>query len=145
MANTELPGFDPARLRQLLGARSPASVAEAIDVSRVTIHRYLAGERTPTVQVLARLADELDTEPLGLFDPDVVGQGLLALRITAGLTQTAVADKAGPDLTIDRYQRLESGRTRQIREADVAQLAVVLGATEDEVRRAHQWSCEHPD
>lgn len=143
VANVELPGFDPVRLRQLLGDRSPVDVAKAIGVSRVAVHRYLSGGRTPAVQVLARLAAELGRAPLEFFDTDVVGRGLLALRVTAGLTQATVAAKASPDLTVDRYQRLEAGQTRQIREADIVELAAVFGVTEDEVRRAHRWACDH--
>lgn len=51
-----------SRLADAIGSRSLRSVARAAGVAHSTLTRLLAGETTPTFEVLWRLESELDAE-----------------------------------------------------------------------------------
>jgi transcriptional regulator with XRE-family HTH domain len=71
----------------------------------------------------------------------VLGHGLKALRVLAGLTQAGLAELAGPDMTVSRLKSLEMGKVRRLTHADTASLAEALGTTKEAIRAG---KC-HPD
>jgi transcriptional regulator with XRE-family HTH domain len=107
------------------------------------ISKYENGTMSPGPDRLATLAGSLAIKPTDLVIADELGYGLKALRAAAGFTQAALADAAGPDMTVSRLKSLELGKVRRLTHADTDALAAALGATFEAVRAAHQWDLDH--
>jgi transcriptional regulator with XRE-family HTH domain len=138
------PGFDGARLRQCRqqAGLTVSELARAAGVSPQDVSRYESGTMSPGPDRLAALAVNTGVTPRDLVDEAVLGQGLKALRVLAGLTQAGLAELAGPDMTVSRLRSLEMGKVRRLTHADTASLAAALGTSKEAIRAAHHWDLE---
>ena len=146
MTNRGVPGFDPARLRQLRKQRAllPSQLADLAGLSRSAISQYEAAVVVPNADSLATLARALRVSPLELVVADEIGHGLLGLRIAAGLTQAEVMERLsahayGDAFSLSRYKSLERGKVRRLTNADAEALAGVFSVAPESVRAAHLW------
>jgi transcriptional regulator with XRE-family HTH domain len=138
-------GFDGRRLRHCReqAGLTVSELARHSGVSPQDVSRYESGTMSPGPDRLAALAKGVGAAPLDLVDMEVLGHGLKALRAAAGLTQAALAELAGPDMTVSRLKSLELGKVRRLTHADTAALANALGTSAEAVRSAHQWDVDH--
>ena len=137
-------GFDGQRLRALreeLGL-NVTELAHLADVPPQYVSKYEHGKMSPGPDRLARLAAAVNVKPLDLCDPDLLGEGLSALRAAAGLIQSDLAELAGPDMTVSRVKSLELGKVRRLTHADTAALAAALKVSPEDVRAAHLWDLD---
>ncbi|MBB5494880.1 helix-turn-helix domain-containing protein [Nocardiopsis metallicus] len=139
MPKSGVSGWKPSVLRAARAAQdwSLTEVGERIGIDRSLVGRYeKEGGSAPSPQVLRKLAEVFGVSPTEFIDDAV---GLVKYRAVLGLSQGELVDKLqDPDLTIQTYGRLESGRTRKLRAAQAKTLAVFFGVSEDEVRAAHE-------
>jgi transcriptional regulator with XRE-family HTH domain len=149
VTNRGVPGFDPARLRRLREQRGfiASQLADRAGVSRSAVSQYEAGRVAPNADTLALLARALDVPPISFVDVNELGDGLLALRIAAGLTQAEVMERLsahayGDAFTLSRYKALELGRIRRLTNADAIALGATFAVSPDAVRAAHRWTVE---
>jgi len=131
-------GFDADRLRQLrIAARlTQRELAQRAGTDRATIAEYESGTGAPFYDRLALLASALGVAPADLTQ---AGAGsLVELRVAAGLTQEAAAERAG--LIRTRYSALERGEVASLDPAIAARLADTFGVTTAQVTSAHSLS-----
>lgn len=105
-------------------------------ISRGELRLYETG-RVPSPDRLVVLARILGIDPLDFADRSVVGYGLRALRITAGVRMGDLERRlgmSGPLLAI-----LESGRRRLFPDELVESVAEALGVPAHAVRAAFAW------
>jgi transcriptional regulator with XRE-family HTH domain len=131
-------GFDPERLRllRLAAGLTQRELAERTGTDHTTIAKYETRGRVPFVERLAELARALGVEPAQLTRG---GAGtLVELRVAAGLTQSAAAQRAG--LVRSRYAMLERGEVASLDPAVAARLARTLRVGVEDVAAAHAQS-----
>ena len=131
-------GFDPGRLRQLRVAAgwSQRELAARAGTDRPTIAEYESGDRAPFYDRLAMLASALGVPPTELTQ---AGAGTLAeLRVAAGLTQLAAAERAG--LIRTRYSALERGEVATLDPGIADRLAQTFGVSVEQIASAHALS-----
>ncbi|NKR30055.1 helix-turn-helix domain-containing protein [Rhodococcus hoagii] len=119
MSRRILRGFDrsalvAARVRAKLG---PAEVARLADVSAGAVYSWERGDATPGVDTLSRVARVLRVPIRDLVPIPDDELYLGDLRVLAGLTQPALAKKAG--MSTSSLAQLERGQARL--KVDVAQ------------------------
>jgi transcriptional regulator with XRE-family HTH domain len=136
--------FDGAGLR----ARRERAGLTVADLRRLTgipaaeLNGYEAG-RVPRPGRLVLLAHAFGAAPLDLLDRKVIGYGLKALRIAAGLRQQDLVISA--DVSLSLLRNLEDGTTRRVRNEIVGRLAKALGTTAEAVWEAHDWDVANFD
>ncbi|MFV2198201.1 helix-turn-helix domain-containing protein [Nocardiopsis sp. LOL_012] len=142
MPRSGVVGWKPSVLRQARQDKdwNLSELARRADLSRTAIGRYEKdGGSAPTPEALERLAAVLGVPARAFLDFQVAG--LAGYRAVAGLTQDQLVDAVGdPDLNVQTYRALESGRTRKLRTAQARSLAAFFGISQEEVRTAHAHS-----
>lgn len=108
------------RAREAAGM-SRAELGELVGGTRMAIHRWETGARTPQVSTVALLARTLGIDPADLIAPP---RTLPQLRASRGLLQSEVAGQLG--VTRSRYSSIELGTGRATHE-QVLQLAAIFG------------------
>jgi transcriptional regulator with XRE-family HTH domain len=106
---------------------------EAVRRIRTWDSRIRAWERgidAPSAPYIPTLAQLLDLPPLSLFDIDPAAPTFTALRLAAGLTLQALADRTG--LPYTSLHRMVRGVT-QMPTGTAGRLAEALGVTRDEL------------
>jgi transcriptional regulator with XRE-family HTH domain len=137
-------GFDGQRLRAFrteLGLNG-TELAHLAEIPPRDVSKYENGKMAPGPDRLARLAAAVHVANLDLVYREILGHGLVSLRAAAGLTQEALAELAGPDMTVSRLKSLELGKVRRLTHADAGSLATALNVTPEEVRAAHEWDLD---
>ena len=127
--------FDPSRLRRRRAAAglTQADLAGRLGVDRTHVVHWENGRRRPSTAHLAQLASALGVRPADLLDPARIPSGLEGLRVSAGLTQTELADRA--QVPRSTYSLLE--RSSEPPPGAIAgRLAEALGVSVTEVDRA---------
>jgi transcriptional regulator with XRE-family HTH domain len=139
-----VPGFDGQRLRALRteAGLNETELAHLAGLPPQYVSKYENAKSSPGPDRLAQLAAALQVGNLDLVDRAVLGYGLNSLRAAAGLTQKALAEFSGPDMTVSRVKSLELGKVRRLTHADAASLAAALNVTPGEIRAAHQWDLD---
>lgn len=131
-------GFRGERLRELREARgiSQQDLARMADLSAgLVVGRWENGERTPQIDLLARVAEVLG-EPIEHFVEISPDERFLGdLRILRGLTQPALAARLG--INTATLAELERGQ-RRLRPEIAQRLADVLAFPVETVVAAHE-------
>jgi len=113
---------------------SRAELARQAGAPRSDISKYEAGQAAPQPPRLADLARALGVPVASLLEAPGDGEGLAQVRAAAGLTQSALASRAG--IGLKRYELAETGR-RPLSDTDIARLAAATGMPAQRVRAAH--------
>ncbi|WP_306371621.1 helix-turn-helix transcriptional regulator [Nocardiopsis sp. CC223A] len=113
-------------------------LARHTGLSRTVVGRYeQENGSAPTPEVLKKLATVLGVAPREFIDFQEAGWA--GHRAVLGLTQDQLVEQVGdPDLNVQTYRALESGRTRRLRTAQARSLAKFFGISEEEVRAEHE-------
>lgn len=137
-----MPNFEPDRLRALRHAAklTQEQLAERAGLPPRTIVQYENGHRAPYATRLAALASALGVTPVALTTEDHAAT-LARLRINAGLTQQAAADRA--QLVRTRYSAIERGEIAAVDDTVIASIAAALGVTARQARNAHAQARTH--
>ena len=131
-----VPNFEPGKLRRL---RHEANLTQEQLAVRAglpprTVVQYENGHRAPFATRLAELAKALGVPPTELTAAPVADT-LARLRVNAGLTQQAAAERAG--LVRSRYSAVERGEVATVAEDVMGRIAGAFGVTVAQVRTAH--------
>ena len=135
-----VPNFEPDRLRNLRqrAGLTQEQLAEVAGLPPQTVVQYENGHRAPFASRLAALADALGARPADLTAASNAPTTLAQLRINAGLTQQAAAQRA--QLVRTRYSAIERGEVAAVDDAVLAAIAAALNTTPRETRTAHAQS-----
>jgi transcriptional regulator with XRE-family HTH domain len=131
-------GFKPEVLRESrerLGL-SLADLERLSGFSSGDLRHYEAG-RVPSPDRLLVLARILGIDPLDFTDREVIGRGLRALRIAAGLRVADLQFRTG--LSPVQLAHLESGKRRELGDELALRLADALDVPVRTVRLAFAW------
>jgi transcriptional regulator with XRE-family HTH domain len=130
-----VPNFEPDRLRALRRAANltQEQLDERAGLPPRTTVQYENGHRAPYATRLAALADALGVTPVDLTTGDRAAT-LAQLRVNAGLTQQAAADRA--QLVRTRYSAIERGEIATVDDSVIASIAAALGVTARQARNA---------
>jgi transcriptional regulator with XRE-family HTH domain len=131
-----VPNFEPTRLRglRLAASLTQEGLAELAGLPPHTIVQYENGHRAPYATRLAALAAALGVAPSQLTSTEGV-ETLAQLRINAGLTQQAAANRAG--LVRTRYSAIDRGEIATMDDTVAARIAAVFAVTRAQVRTGH--------
>lgn len=129
---------DPEALRdaRVKAGLSQHELARLIGVAGgERVSRWERGASAPRPEVLRRIAAVLDVGPRDLLTPVAGDPDLRRLRVLAGLSARAVADRA--HMSVPTYARWESGHIdRKPTMASLETLARVLGVSPGEIAAA---------
>jgi transcriptional regulator with XRE-family HTH domain len=117
---------DGARLRQArldAGYPTQAALAQALGwQGKGPISAYERGARHPDVHTLARIATQLQVDPVALLEPGTP-LTLEILRIRTGLSQADLADRLG--MSREWWSSVETGR-RTLQPDEIDRIAAAL-------------------
>lgn len=118
--------------------------SKQLGLDATTISRLRTGKKTPSMEVLTRIASRFNRPVKDFLDLPPTNQwGLLHYRLAAGLTQSAVAEQLG--VGPSAVSKWELRRSRPTENA-VTNLAALYGTTPHELHqaidRAHDGSTE---
>jgi transcriptional regulator with XRE-family HTH domain len=136
VAGRAVPNFEPGKLRRLRQEAdlTQEQLAQLADLPPKTIVQYENGHRAPYPTRLAALASALGV-PAAELTAAPVADTLAQLRINAGLTQQAAADRAR--LVRTSYSAIERGEVAAVDEDVLARIAAAFGISVAQVRTAH--------
>lgn len=140
MSRRALRGFDPSRLtdaRQNRGL-SRSDLGRLAGIAYNTIRRWETGAATPTTEALQPIARVLDVDIDDLTATEPSERTLRSWRTLTRLTQSEAADAVG--LSASTYSRIERGE-RPVTAAETQELAVLFGATPNQIRQG--WARAH--
>jgi transcriptional regulator with XRE-family HTH domain len=137
-----VPNFEPDRLRdrRLSLGLTQDELAVLAGLHPRTVVQYENGHRVPYSTTLAALAKALGAAPIDLTRTSSTAS-LAQLRINAGLTQQAAAERA--QLLRSGYSKIERGEVASVTDAVIARLADTYGVSPEQVRSAHAQSRAH--
>lgn len=128
-------GFSPAALRRSMErARFTAEeLADQLGLSRQSVSAWLTGRTTPSPPSLIRAAELLNVTPADLTPGVSRGLTLPDMRVRAGLTQSAAAERIAVAQTV--LSQIERGR-REVHPDTADKLARLYGLSAGEVIEA---------
>lgn len=116
--------------------------SKQLGLDATTISRLRTGKKTPSMQVLTRIASRFNRPVADFLDlPPSSQWGLLHYRLAAGLTQSAVAEHLG--IGPSAVSKWELRRSRPT-ENTVTNLAALYGTTPNELRHAIDRAHDSP-
>ncbi|MGV9638091.1 helix-turn-helix transcriptional regulator [Nocardia rhamnosiphila] len=140
-------GFDPAALRRAREEQESAALRRRAEVARLagvgvaTLQQWEAGKKSPTVDLLARVAEVLGVSMDALVPIPRDRRTLRDWRVLRGLLQPHLAQRAG--MSNATLGRLESGEVA-LTDANAERLSTALDLPIAEVRDCYERARRRP-